>query len=706
MGIKQDYLEASVDAILAINPSFDRDAVTAIVRKQLKDKLQDPTVKMDNNVTLENFKLTLTELCNWLDKERPVVSGNATFYVQPTQLVSPASNMLRAIKKQRKAVKREMFESKGDPDKYQQLDLVQSNIKVIMNAEYGASGAPTSAFYTRYSPAATTLMAQSIITTMAAFFEGFVGDNMKFYHFNECLDWMSRIRTEKKDKLDKWLVIPDYKEVHHRIRQHFIRFDPADNEPLLQYLRNCSETELAYIFYVNNLNEFIRRHRNPTELIGRVLEKLPLLEASDKEVPSMFRDKFNSGNPKDDINDYNDYVAREMFLDPYSVPPVIKDEMEGLITTVMKYCFIDYLTPDSITKLNNHKRNTILLVDTDSNVIHANLFTSFILGEVFSGETFGRGQLYNDMICANILAAILDKGVLSILDRYGRIHNADEEARKELAMKNEFFFRRFFLMNTKKRYASSIVLREGHIVIPFKTEIKGLDFIKAGVTDDVTERFTRILEDNVLFSDELQLHEVMRELRKFEREIHDNLREGSMTYLKTQGYKAEGAYKNPWGTQTFKAVMVWNAICPDQKIYSLNKIKLAKLVVNEPDDLDVIKDTFPTEYQTALTAVFGSKERYAEYQEKRRECLKNHGKMIEEYFRGYPPLMKSGMNTIAIPASMSQIPEWIRPLLDYQTIVADICNSFRSVLDSFRIDEVPVKTPNGKANMTTGLISI
>ena len=147
-----------VESIMTGDPSLDKKEVTQMVNSILKEYLLDPTIIMDNNVTGDNGVITLTKLCSWIDKEKPVISGNATFYCQPTVLKSPTSSMLKSMKKGRSSVKKEMFKAlnAGDKDLYAMLDLQQQNLKVIMNAEYGGSGTPTAAFYTKYSPAATT----------------------------------------------------------------------------------------------------------------------------------------------------------------------------------------------------------------------------------------------------------------------------------------------------------------------------------------------------------------------------------------------------------------------------------------------------------------------------------------------------------------------------------------------------------------------
>ena len=691
MSFKQDYLDATVKTIMRIHPEYDEDELRKVVAKIIKENILDPTVTMDNNVTGENHVSNLSHLCTWIDKRNPVVSGNATFYVQPDEMLSPTSNMLRSLKVGRKMVKKEMFKYKAGSDEYQQLDLDQGNKKVIMNAEYGGSGTPTAAFYTKYSPAATTLMAQSIITTMAAFFEGFVGDNQKFFHVDECIDWMNRVIETKTEKIPKWIRIPLAQEVSHRIKRHFYMANPKDFPLIDKYVDACNDTELVYLYYANNIKGLVSENPKVSKLIAEILSSLPLLEASEKEVPVMYRDKFPPEADGKDLEKYNKWVASEMFLDPYSIPKSIENPLGELVILMNKFVYVEYLTPDSIMKLNNHKRNTILLVDTDSNVINSDLFVSFVLNEVFPGNSFGRSTLYNEMILVNVLAAILDRCVKDILDYYGRCHNMDKESRAELTMKNEFMFRRFFLMKTKKRYAASIVLREGNMMLPFKLEIKGMDFIKAGVSDDVTKKFTSMLKDYILYNDEPQLHQMMKDLKSFENEIYNDLIRGGVKFLKSQQYKpAEGYSKlkdksgkvigtTAWSLPVFRGAEIWNILNPDKQINSLDRVSIVKLTVTNVSDLDKIKDRYPKEYNDVVTKIFASDN---------------------------PNIAKAGLKVICIPNSVHQIPDWIIPLIDYDVIISDVISSFKSVLDSLGLEMIEFKTPNGKANVTSCLISL
>ena len=680
MNVRQAYAEAATDTLCRMHPNWSRGKVLETMHHVIKNKLRDPTVYMNNNVTNYNAKICLTKLCGWIENSNAIIAGNGTFYCQPEELESPTGKMLVSLKRGRKAVKKKMFEYKPGSDEYNMLDLDQANKKVIMNAEYGGSGAKTAAFYNPYTPAATTLMAQSIITVMAAFFEGYIGNNHKFWHINEFFDWINKVSL-KDEEIPKWIVRPTPDQVFNEVCSHFIMLYPGDVKLIRDYINNLSSDQLTYVHYANNFKDLIRDNPKIQEIIHRILSTLPLYEAAVTEVPNPFKEKFNKPG-EDNINSYNQWMSREMFLDPYKIPDSIKDDMEKFTALMSQFVYVEYITPDSIVKLNNHKRNTVLLVDTDSNMLNAGLFVSFITNEIFPGETFGRKKLYNEMILTNVLASALSKSVADILSYYAECHNIGEEPRKELTMKNEFMFRRFFLMSTKKRYAASIALREGNIIYPFKAEIKGMDFIKAGVTNDVSKRFEAMLCDNILFSEELELHNLMRDIKAFEREIYDDLMSGGTKYLKQQQFKAESGYKNvakAWSLPVFKGSVVWNEIYPNKKVYSLDRVHIVKTTVTSITDLEKIKDKFPKDYENVCRVIFNSSR---------------------------PEIAKAGIKYICVPVSVKKVPDWILPLIDTGLIISDTVSVFRSILEALQVEEMGFKTPNGNASITSCLISI
>jgi len=243
-------------------------------------------------------------------------------------------------------------------------------------------------------------------------------------------------------------------------------------------------------------------------------------------------------------------------------------------------------------------------------------------------------------------------------------------------------FRRFFIMLTKKRYVASIVLREGNMMIPFKPEIKGVDFIKAAVDIEVSNRFNKILCERILYPEELQLHEMMKDLKEFGNDIYKDLKKGGTTYLKQQMYKPIDGYadkERAYSLQVYRGSTLWNLLYPDKKINSLDRVSILKLAIKNPSDIEELKNAYPKQYETLMNDVFNSND---------------------------PNIKKSGMSIICIPRSVKEIPSWIIPYIDYNIIISDIMASFRSILDALEIVGIQYKTPNGNATKVSGLISI
>ena len=100
MSVISEYVSQTADIILKMYPDLDKNDVDETIRSIIRERIKDPSINIDNNVTGDNRDITLTSLCNWIDKAKPVISGNATFYQQPSTLKSPTSNMLKNILKQ------------------------------------------------------------------------------------------------------------------------------------------------------------------------------------------------------------------------------------------------------------------------------------------------------------------------------------------------------------------------------------------------------------------------------------------------------------------------------------------------------------------------------------------------------------------------------------------------------------------------------
>ena len=47
---------------------MDEEDIKQVVTRMVKQRMKDPTIIMDNNVTGDGATITLTEMCNWIEK--------------------------------------------------------------------------------------------------------------------------------------------------------------------------------------------------------------------------------------------------------------------------------------------------------------------------------------------------------------------------------------------------------------------------------------------------------------------------------------------------------------------------------------------------------------------------------------------------------------------------------------------------------------
>ena len=196
------YKKEMTKNLLAMNPKWDKEDVEKIVEKQILKNIQNPEVSLDNNYTGEHSDATLLSVLDWVDKRKPLIAGNGTFYKNQHEAINPIANMLNGMLTKRKAFKKQMFSIEdAESREYKDLDLKQGNEKINCNSYYGGSGAKTSAFYSKWSGPSTTGTAQSVISCAYTTFEAFAGDNYTFIDLDECITWLNVILKEEKDRL-------------------------------------------------------------------------------------------------------------------------------------------------------------------------------------------------------------------------------------------------------------------------------------------------------------------------------------------------------------------------------------------------------------------------------------------------------------------------------------------------------------------------
>lgn len=681
------YKDRMKTQLIRMHPDWDEDKLDKKIGKILLRDLKNPEVVMDNNYIKKSQKSTLLSALDWAFDRNPIMAGNGTFYKQHAEIPNPNAEMVDGFLTDRKKFKKKMFDV-GDESsrKYKDLDLLQQNKKKLANSYYGASGAKTSPFYSKWSAIATTSSAQAGISTTETTFEAFLVDNFVFIDFNECIEWLYTV-TGEDVTLDDWVVRVPEDKVFKRISEKVLGITEKQKKSLKRLFDSFSEEELTRIYWKNNLIEFTRQHKNITALHDKIFSSIIDYNEVEniEDIPKEFQEKFKG--ERNPVKAWNSFVSVQKFYDPNTVPDTIIEYLEELKKWYMKYVYVQFVHCDRIYRLKNFRRKVVTVIDTDSNILSLDTWMNFCYKELMQGD-YGRTFDDNKFVAINAITYIITAVVTDILLYFGECSNVEEKIRPRYNMKNEFYFSKLIVAKTKKRYLSRIILREGNRLKKPKYDVKGFDFKKSGVSKPAQELFMDIIKNDLLNSDTIDLKVIMHKLNAFKNEILRSIKSGETTYLPIENAKELEAYDDPSQSMGVRGVSAWNLCHPERAIEFPAKLPSVKMLIETEEDILPLKDSNPEIYQRLINGVFHDTTKIFIKPKKN-----NKGEIVDTCI---------GVNVLSIPKS-SKIPEWALDYIDYRTIVNNILAPFNSVLDIFNLPGIE-EGKTGKK--TTGISNI
>lgn len=739
------YKKRMCKIIKDINPDWDEDKIKKVITEMIDENIQNPEVTLDNNYTGETRDSTLLSTLDWaLDNEdRAIIGGNFTFYLNQHEAINPTAKMLDNKLIERKRIKKRMFKAdeEGNTLLAADLDRSQGNTKRLVNSYYGGSGMPSSPFYSLWSGPATTASAQGAISTAENLFEGFAADNYIFLDLTELMEWCNRVLKDY-DYLDDWIELQPIPVVLERLMDKILEHEYDDEEILNEYLHSLDDSQVTFLYYKNNIFDFIEYHKEIQDIILDIFENIENLDYVDPKdddwldkVPSEYVKKFRPLGPKE----YNKFVNKQYFMDPNDPPSSVEKSLCELNEYMMKYVYAHYLSFDRIYRLKNFNRGVVTVIDTDSNILSLDSLVNFIFDNIIRGRTFGRSSRNNEFIMVNMITYILTEAVTKVLLYFEETCNVCEEYRSKINMKNEFFFERLVIGDTKKRYISKVALREGNLVNPPKIDIKGFDFKKSTCSEYAEKYYEKLIKKYILCDGPIDVENINNEIREFKDIIRESILNGDNTFLPNASPKEMEAYKDPASEQSLRGVFAWNYLFPENMIQLPAKVSLVKLNIFTEDDIIPLKKTNPREYDIIMdkifndtTGMFVSKndtgkykyvnvndpEWYKKIPKKKRAKFK---KLTPQEWNAYldtldleDPKYKldevevksRGMQVIAVPSS-SKIPKWLDPYIDYTTLVNNILSPFIPVMEIFGAQMLEQgKSKSGVDRKTKGFSNI
>lgn len=205
-----------------------------------------------------------------------------------------------------------------------------------------------------------------------------------------------------------------------------------------------------------------------------------------------------------------------------------------------------------------------------------------------------------------------------------------------------------------------------------------LSIKKSTIPKKLRKEFTKILEEDILKAETLNLKNILDKYDSLEIEIENSLKSKSTEYLLPKNIEVISSYKTPDQIEAVRGVLVWNALEPDNQIIPPEKLDLLKLnCVNENDPrLLELKKLYPDKYATIMKVVFNN----------------NTTKQNID-------ISRFGFTCIALPKGLEKIPDYLVPFIDYKSMVNNNMTNGYIILESIGVFTDNVKTVKYKSNI-------
>lgn len=619
----QDWIQHMKQTIQLSFPELSDREVIDYLEEIIDKNIKVPIATFDNNYTHTSKEVDVLTLMQWVKDKEFIIAGNGTIFKNPEQEYNPTSHMLMGLKTSRDAIKKRM--KTKTPGTYEYLidDMGQNNEKLIMNSDYGAAGSPITYFYNLYCASSTTATGQSLISTAMCTFEDFFSDNVKFIDYDDCATYINKVLNDPCEMNADFLDDKRPDQVFERLKSKFLNFQDMYSYPLFNILIKLNQYDLNRLYYKNNLYEFSRLPR-----IKKLLFK---------------------------ITDETD-----RFLDPNKVPQECVEDINLLWDYYRNFVVYNHFSFNRIGRLTCDTRDTVCTIDTDSNMLTLSPWIDFMLDEVIQGDSkiLAKGEMELVYMFINTICFVATNLIQLHLNKFAINSGILPEYRSRLNMKNEFLFYRMLLTDTKKRYMSKVLLREGEVFE--KLDNKGVDHLKANCNDFTREFITNLIAREVLesTSDEINVKNVINGVRELADEVRSSLERGDKTFLTPMKAKEAAAYKFPFQEQSFRGAYAWNVIYPDQSIEFPDTVDIVHLNIPTLESIEDMKDKYPDIYNNIKRYIFESK--------------------IEE-------VRKKALMVLGIPKNIDKIPEWCAPYINYNKIVESNTSKMNSLIESLGI---------------------
>ena len=617
--------------------------------------LKNPNVSVFNNYSNTSVRTNLLDLTDSIEQNQLIITGGGCLFMPHGTKPNILIDFILEIMKRRKDAKKMRKNFDKGSDGWLKWDIAQLLNKLVINSLYGCMGYPGFLLYNVFTAEAITAQGRHIITTAINMVEGFLGAAFFFIDENELNHYLYTVHEEYKryGNLDvSSFGVTDYLPLAYDklIDKSKFTMNEKQKNRLLEMLSNKPQGELALLYYKNNLLEF---------------SKLDVIKSKFKYII--------------ENNGLLSFCEMELLKD---------DEMRKVTKEIWDlyevFVLYNYPVNDRIRKAMYLPKTKALYTDTDSVFVSVSHLVEYVKNEVLHGNNPMASDNDLTFTSVNLMLIFINIAIDRALKTLCSSTNIEPEWAVKLGMKNEFYLKRILFVEKKKRYISLSVLQEGQLLGggKGKPEIKGFEFIKSNTKPYLRDFYTKMATEEILESENINPNRIFRKMAQLKSDIEYGMSHGDSKFYKQSKVKTPENYKNPFSTQGITAVMLWNAICPNNQIElpaDVNIVPIKSLKMDKP------KRESPTE--VVHDDPFKNKN-IAELEHKYPEVYQ---RIYNQIYSNTNPLIRyMSISSIALPKNTDiNIPQYVFDLINYDEIVTTSIQLFLPVMESLGIHSIP-----------------
>ena len=662
---------------------YSNEFLKEYLLKKYEEKY-NPKGRFYNNTTSENQVMTLEQFTNIYLNNPYILSGYACLYKNQHDSINIGAAALEFLLSSRKKYKKKMEAAEHGSDSYIYYRILQLTYKVLANSYYGILGEKNSVFYNSFVQNSITLTGQDIITNSIVMLESFLSNNVPFFDTDDMINFVNNVCNEKSEhNILAYLDEPVTKqELIDYFNSHCEFGKSLDQDILKKIVENLTDEQVAKCFYKNRILELIK-------------------------------------------NSYFEDALRKMSFSKYedNVPEEIRDDLENFKALVIEFCYLDHLVEDRYRRAVKNLRQSIITIDTDSNFINIHRYIVTTMTRLGYSLDDQEKDTTIMNIFVNVVTEILGKMFWTMTTNLG-IPDTHKEI---INMKSEFVYKRILLTSNKKNYAGIITSELGKPLSKPSLDIKGLSIKKTTVPKKLRTAFTKVLKEDILQPKEIDLKNIINKYDGLGFDIEKSLQNGYVEYLLPKNVELTSSYKTPDEIEPVRGTIIWNALEPEDTIVPPEKINLLKLDARKSDcianvhDLKILQYLSRKDYQGAMINCIEPEYHCADPLDAIRAKFANilteealtlmiehpdkYKAIAETVFNiGKTPtidISRFGLASIAIPKGNDSIPDYLRPFIDYSTMINNNMTNGYILLKSLGIHCPDVQTTTYKSNIVS-----